>query len=84
MIIAFEFLPNFCIFTRNLTLPRPADFEEAGRGAIAVEDMNIGDIALEIPESLVISEDLVYESDMVFCYSYQLFCFLIFGSKEGA
>ncbi|WOL19036.1 hypothetical protein Cni_G27833 [Canna indica] len=41
-----------------------AYFEEAGRGAVALEDMNIGDIALEIPESLIISEDLVYNSDM--------------------
>ncbi|KAG6517502.1 hypothetical protein ZIOFF_020894 [Zingiber officinale] len=39
-------------------------FEEAGRGAVALEDMSIGDIALEIPESLIISEDLVYNSDM--------------------
>ncbi|KAJ8470563.1 hypothetical protein OPV22_024906 [Ensete ventricosum] len=41
-----------------------AYFEEAGRGAVASEDMGIGDIALEIPESLIISEDLVYNSDM--------------------
>ncbi|KAG6520191.1 uncharacterized protein LOC122051184 [Zingiber officinale] len=39
-------------------------FEEAGRGAVALEDMSIGGIALEIPESLIISEDLVYNSDM--------------------
>nr|XP_010913651.1 uncharacterized protein LOC105039260 [Elaeis guineensis] len=39
-------------------------FKEAGRGAVASEDLSIGDIALEIPESLIISEDLVRESDM--------------------
>ncbi|XP_042468033.1 uncharacterized protein LOC122051140 isoform X5 [Zingiber officinale] len=39
-------------------------FEEAGRGSVALEDMSIGDIALEIPEPLIISEDLVYNSDM--------------------
>ncbi|KAK0571683.1 hypothetical protein LWI29_019912 [Acer saccharum] len=38
--------------------------EGAGRGAIAVEDLNIGDIALEIPVSIIISEELVYKSDM--------------------
>ncbi|XP_042468108.1 uncharacterized protein LOC122051186 isoform X2 [Zingiber officinale] len=39
-------------------------FEEAGRGSVALEDMSIGDIALEIPEPLIISEDLVYNSGM--------------------
>ncbi|XP_035538857.1 uncharacterized protein LOC108998805 isoform X2 [Juglans regia] len=38
--------------------------EGAGRGAIAREDLNVGDIALEIPVSIVISEELVYTSDM--------------------
>ncbi|KAK3221400.1 hypothetical protein Dsin_008425 [Dipteronia sinensis] len=38
--------------------------EGAGRGAIAVEDLNIGDIALEIPVCIIISEELVYKSDM--------------------
>ncbi|KAI9191525.1 hypothetical protein LWI28_009541 [Acer negundo] len=38
--------------------------EGAGRGAVAVEDLNIGDIALEIPVSIIISEELVYKSDM--------------------
>ncbi|RRT40759.1 hypothetical protein B296_00030310 [Ensete ventricosum] len=47
-----------------LSFHLPTDFEEAGRGAVASEDMGIGDIALEIPESLIISEDLVYNSDM--------------------
>ncbi|XP_077238307.1 SET domain-containing protein isoform X2 [Tasmannia lanceolata] len=39
-------------------------FEGAGRGAVAVADINIGDTALEIPESIIICEELVYESDM--------------------
>ncbi|XP_057536809.1 uncharacterized protein LOC130814683 isoform X1 [Amaranthus tricolor] len=42
-----------------------AYFEGTGRGALAAEDLEVGDIALEIPISVVISEDLVYESDMV-------------------
>ncbi|KAK6796303.1 hypothetical protein RDI58_004004 [Solanum bulbocastanum] len=39
-------------------------FEGAGRGAVARQDMRIGDIALEIPLSIVISDDLVHEYDM--------------------
>nr|XP_027069744.1 N-lysine methyltransferase setd6-like isoform X2 [Coffea arabica] len=38
--------------------------EGAGRGAIAKEDLKIGDIALEVPVSLVISENLVFETGM--------------------
>ncbi|KAE8687175.1 hypothetical protein F3Y22_tig00111022pilonHSYRG00184 [Hibiscus syriacus] len=38
--------------------------EGAGRGAIATEDLEVGDIAMEIPASIIISEDLVYKSDM--------------------
>ncbi|XAR72384.1 [Fructose-bisphosphate aldolase]-lysine N-methyltransferase [Bertholletia excelsa] len=38
--------------------------EGAGRGAIATEDLNVGDIALDIPISVIISEELVQESDM--------------------
>ncbi|KAG8367717.1 hypothetical protein BUALT_Bualt16G0102000 [Buddleja alternifolia] len=38
--------------------------ERAGRGAIAKEDLKVGDIALEIPLSVIISGELVYESDM--------------------
>lgn len=38
--------------------------EGAGRGAIATEDLKVGDVALEIPMSIVISEELVHESDM--------------------
>ncbi|KAL3535367.1 hypothetical protein ACH5RR_003828 [Cinchona calisaya] len=41
-----------------------AYIEGAGRGAIAREDLKIGDIALEIPVSLIISENLVLETDM--------------------
>ena len=41
------------------------DVEGAGRGAIAKEDLKIGDIALEVPVSLVISENLVFETGMV-------------------
>uniref|UniRef100_A0A2N9EEV0 SET domain-containing protein n=1 Tax=Fagus sylvatica TaxID=28930 RepID=A0A2N9EEV0_FAGSY len=39
--------------------------EGAGRGAIARENLNVGDIALEIPVSTIISEELVLESNMV-------------------
>ncbi|KAK4431957.1 N-lysine methyltransferase SETD6 [Sesamum alatum] len=38
--------------------------EGAGRGAIAKEDLEVGDIALEIPVSFIICEDVLYESDM--------------------
>ncbi|XP_059636273.1 uncharacterized protein LOC132278496 [Cornus florida] len=38
--------------------------EGAGRGAIAMEDLEVGDIALEIPVSIIITEELVHESDM--------------------
>ncbi|KAK9032591.1 hypothetical protein V6N11_056851 [Hibiscus sabdariffa] len=41
-----------------------AYIQGAGRGAIATEDLEVGDIAMEIPTSLIISEDLVYKSDM--------------------
>lgn len=41
-----------------------AYFEGAGRGAIASEYISTGETALEIPVSLIISEDLVRESDM--------------------
>lgn len=39
--------------------------EGAGRGAIAREHLKVGDIALEIPVTVIISEELVRESDMV-------------------
>ncbi|KAK9078877.1 hypothetical protein SSX86_002935 [Deinandra increscens subsp. villosa] len=38
--------------------------EGAGRGAIASEDLEVGDIALEIPLSVIISEDLVHKTSM--------------------
>ncbi|THG04141.1 hypothetical protein TEA_015482 [Camellia sinensis var. sinensis] len=38
--------------------------EGAGRGVVAKEDLKVGDIALEIPVSIIISEELVHESDM--------------------
>ncbi|OMP07763.1 hypothetical protein COLO4_07069 [Corchorus olitorius] len=41
-----------------------AYIEGAGRGAIAMENLEVGDIAMEIPASIIISEDLVYKSDM--------------------
>ncbi|XP_022731950.1 uncharacterized protein LOC111286311 isoform X2 [Durio zibethinus] len=41
-----------------------AYIEGAGRGAIAMEDLEVGDIALEIPASIIISEDLVHKTDM--------------------
>lgn len=40
-------------------------FKGAGRGLIASDDLFIGDAALEIPESLIISEDLIFQSEMV-------------------
>ncbi|KAK8926274.1 hypothetical protein KSP39_PZI018131 [Platanthera zijinensis] len=39
-------------------------FEEANRGVMALEDINVGESALEIPESIIISEDLLCKSDM--------------------
>ncbi|KAG9455855.1 hypothetical protein H6P81_000363 [Aristolochia fimbriata] len=41
-----------------------AHYEGAGRGAVAVEDVNVGEIALEVPESILISEEVLSESDM--------------------
>ncbi|XP_021893182.1 uncharacterized protein LOC110811109 [Carica papaya] len=41
-----------------------AGIEGYGRGALAIEDLNVGDIALEIPVSIIISEECVYQSDM--------------------
>lgn len=37
-----------------------------GRGAIATKDLQFGDVALEIPISSIISEEYVYNSDMVY------------------
>ncbi|GAB2291475.1 hypothetical protein Dimus_025730 [Dionaea muscipula] len=39
--------------------------EGKGRGAFAVYDLDVGDIVLEIPTSLIISEDLLHESGML-------------------
>uniref|UniRef100_A0A0E0AST6 SET domain-containing protein n=1 Tax=Oryza glumipatula TaxID=40148 RepID=A0A0E0AST6_9ORYZ len=41
-----------------------AFFEGAGRGMVASENIDVGDIALEIPESSIISEELLCQSDM--------------------
>ncbi|XP_043806604.1 uncharacterized protein LOC110600553 isoform X3 [Manihot esculenta] len=38
--------------------------EGAGRGAIATKDLKAGDVAMEIPVSIIISEELVHQSDM--------------------
>ncbi|KAL8128534.1 hypothetical protein V2J09_017689 [Rumex salicifolius] len=40
------------------------NIEGAGRGALAADDLNVGDIALEIPLSIIISEEVVHMSDM--------------------
>lgn len=40
-------------------------FKGAGRGLIASDKLSIGEAALEIPESLIISEDLIFQSEMV-------------------
>lgn len=42
------------------------DIEGYGRGAIAQEDLKVGDIALEIPVSAIISEEAMRESDLVY------------------
>jgi hypothetical protein len=44
-------------------------FKGAGRVLIASDDLSIGGTALKIPESLIISEDLVFELDMVCVYN---------------
>ncbi|KAF2918785.1 uncharacterized protein [Oryza sativa Japonica Group] len=41
-----------------------AFFEGAGRGMVASENIDVGDIALEIPESSIISEELLCQSGM--------------------
>ncbi|KAH9297670.1 hypothetical protein KI387_029352, partial [Taxus chinensis] len=41
-----------------------AEFEGYGRGSIATADLNVGDIAVEIPKALIICEDTVLRSDM--------------------
>lgn len=58
----FSFLSRFFFYI---------DVEGAGRGAIAREDLQVGDIAMEIPASMIISEELLYESDMVILLLYK-------------
>ena len=55
----------FFFFKKICCIIDGIDVEGAGRGAIATEDLKVGDIALEIPVSVIISEELVHESDMV-------------------
>ncbi|XP_078443072.1 SET domain-containing protein isoform X2 [Wolffia australiana] len=43
---------------------RICHFEGTGRGAVASQYLEVGSTALEIPSSLIINEDLVYESEM--------------------
>lgn len=52
------------------------DIEGFGRGAIAQKDLEVGDIALEIPVSAIISEDAMRNSDIV-CFP--LLNFVIFS-----
>ncbi|KAI3892599.1 hypothetical protein MKW92_037017 [Papaver armeniacum] len=54
------------IVLRNAVIEMIREFgdKRAGRGAVAVEDLEVGECALEIPVSVIISEDIVYESDM--------------------
>ncbi|KAL5149516.1 hypothetical protein HKD37_13G036325 [Glycine soja] len=40
------------------------DIEGADQGAIARKDLKVGDVALEIPVSIIISEELLHETDM--------------------
>ncbi|XP_027331542.1 uncharacterized protein LOC113846956 isoform X2 [Abrus precatorius] len=47
-----------------MTQLKIAYIEGSGRGAIARKDLNVGDTALEIPVSIIISEELVHETDM--------------------
>lgn len=79
--IACKFQCDFLSFCTNITFPFNiyntnffplkiyTDIEGAGRGAIARKDLNVGDIALEIPVSIIISEELIHETEMV--------CFLV-------
>lgn len=41
-----------------------AEFEGLGRGAVATMNLNVGDVAVEIPQSLIICEDTALRSDM--------------------
>lgn len=41
-----------------------AEFEGLGRGAVATMNLNVGDVAVEIPQSLIMCEDTALRSDM--------------------
>ena len=60
LLLLFLFLWFFC----NLGV------EGAGRGAIANEDLKVGDVALEVPLSVIISSEFLHESDMVIIFLY--------------
>lgn len=46
-------------------IPEILVFEGAGRGMVAFENIGVGDTALEIPESLIISEELLCQNEVV-------------------
>lgn len=54
-----------CHRTYSLSDSKVLVFEGAGRGMLASESIGVGDIALEIPESLIISEELLCQSEVV-------------------
>ncbi|RZB71656.1 hypothetical protein D0Y65_036217, partial [Glycine soja] len=47
-----------------MTQLKIAYIEGADQGAIARKDLKVGDVALEIPVSIIISEELLHETDM--------------------
>ncbi|OEL29216.1 hypothetical protein BAE44_0009765 [Dichanthelium oligosanthes] len=54
-----------CIILHNIYLiPEILVFQGAGRGMVASESIGVGDAALEIPESLIISEELLCQSEV--------------------
>ncbi|KAI3766734.1 hypothetical protein L2E82_16805 [Cichorium intybus] len=55
-----------------------AYIEGAEREAIAREDLEVGDIPLEIPVSAIISEDLIYDTNMVRIFHIFIFYNVIF------
>jgi hypothetical protein len=46
-------------------IPKILVFQGAGRGMVASESIGVGDIALEIPERLIISQELLCQSEVV-------------------
>ncbi|KAL2977652.1 hypothetical protein AAZX31_13G079800 [Glycine max] len=48
-----------------MTQLKIAYIEGADQGAIARKDLKVGDVALEIPVSIIISEELLHETDML-------------------